>query len=712
MEFNNPFVLPRDDYKRDLDIFGNYIKDTAKYLSIMTGDPFDECRTHVMSTIREKDTEFGIKDPTITFFNREENGDRVQRKAKLSSYINAAIKANDLIAPTLTIYENAERKKSILVDYVDGNVKKRSVAKKAMFKAKMAGDMPLHNIKKIEQGNAKISNNSLSGAHVSSSTPLYNKTAHSTLTSTCRSTSGYGNANNEKMLCGNRHYWNADIVKNNIISIINNVDYVRLQNSMNKWGIRHPTVQETMDCIRYSAELYWRDRREYARIEKLVERLTDLERSAFVYTGDLFHLMKFNDGVVREFIRRLSLYVKEEHPNAENFIDKVVPEDYRHLAVQICAEVTKGKSIDKMRGTIAIQYVASTAQNIMETVTHYADFIQTFFASYNVPASLAYFPDSIRRAALTSDTDSTIFTVQDWVGWFFNGEIRFGNEGNAIAATMIFLAAQAIVHVLSIMSANMGIEKPRLNQIAMKNEYKFDVFVPTPVAKHYFAIIGCQEGNLYEEYDMEIKGVHLKSSNAPKAIMKKAKDMMKEIMYTVVDGKKLSILKFMKEVADIERGVLESISQGSSDYFRLGQIKPASSYKKSPEESPYNYHIMWNEVFGPKYGMIPEPPYSVIKVSTNLPNPTAVNNWLAQMKDRELSSRMQAWLIKNNRRNLNTLFIPDIITQGRGIPEEILDTIDTRKIVLDVSKVFYLILESLGVYMLGSKKITLVSDMY
>ena len=51
----------------------------------------------------------------------------------------------------------------------------------------------------------------------------------------------------------------------------------------------------------------------------------------------------------------------------------------------------------------------------------------------------------------------------------------------------------------------------------MKNEYKFDVFVPTQVAKHYYASIGCQEGNLYKAQEPEIKGVHLKSSNAPPA---------------------------------------------------------------------------------------------------------------------------------------------------------------------------------------------------
>lgn len=710
MEFQNPFVLPDNQYQRDLDQFGNYAKDTAKYMSIMTGDPYEQCLSFVKETMKQKDTPHGIKDPTIIFFNREENGDRIQRKARFSGYLAAAIKNNELIAPTLTIYENPKVKKSILVDYVDTNVKRRGAAKKAMFKAKMVGDMATHNIKKIEQSNAKISNNSLSGAHVSSSTPLFNKSSHSTLTSTCRSTSGYGNANNEKLLCGNRHYWSPDIVKNNIISIVRNTDYVKLQATMQKYGIRYPSADETMDCIRYSAGLYWRDKREYARIEKLIDRLTDLERAAFVYTGDLYHLMKFNDGVVRDFIGRLSMRVEEPHPNPESVLGKA-PDDYRHLAAQICSRETKGKTLDKLVGTPQHGIVAATTLNIMKTVTDYSDFIQTFFVTYNLPGSVAHFPDSIRRAALTSDTDSTIFTVQDWVGWFF-GEIKFGEQGNAVAATMIFLAAQTIVHVLSIMSANMGIEESRLHQIAMKNEFKFDVFVPTQVAKHYYAIIGCQEGNLYGDYEMEVKGVHLKSSNAPRAIMKRAKDMMKEIMYEVVDGKKLSLLKYIDEVRKIEQNVYESIVKGSSDYFRAGQIKPSGSYKKSPEESPYSHHMFWNEVFGPKYGVVPEPPYSVIKISIDLPNSTALNSWLAQIEDRELATRLQAWLNRNNKKNFNTLYLPEVITQVKGIPEEILKAINTRKIILDVTSVFYILLESLGLYMVGDKKSTLISDMY
>ena len=168
------------------------------------------------------------------------------------------------------------------------------------------------------------------------------------------------------------------------------------------------------------------------------------------------------------------------------------------------------------------------------------------------------------------------------------------------------------------MSANFGVEQKRIHQIAMKNEFKFDVFVPTNVGKHYFAYISCREGNIYKEFGKEIKGVHLKSSNVPKVIMKQADDMMTEIMDTVIRGEKISLKKFLTEIADTEREVKRSILAGESTYFRNAQVKSADSYTKDEELSPYQNYTFWQEVFAPKYGDAPPPPYSCSKVCLKL----------------------------------------------------------------------------------------------
>lgn len=718
---SNPFVLPIDQYKRDIDVIKHYVHQTAQYISLRTGCDLRKAVNYVRNVLKPGG-KHALRDPIVKMLERGANGDRDYAQTTLSVFLQEVIADESLIAPTLTVYHPRHKKRSFLVDFVDQNIAKRNKNKKAKFAAKMAGDSVLAGIMDNRQNNNKTSNNSLSGAHVSYSTPLANKTAHSTLTSTCRTTSGYGNANNEKLLDGNRHYHTPDIVRNNIISIVFHSNYDQIELAMEKFGIRHPTVDEVMGCITYSTNLYWRSPRDLDDIRKTVECLTPIQRSAFVYTGDMYHLMKYNEEMMRSFISKLSARAHWEHQHADDAFANL-PETYVHLAVQICEDfmkgnevdkknrtiIKKGKEVDPVQGPIWYRTVAATAQNINDTLEEYREMIRAFWVTPNVPASLAHFPDSIRRSALMSDTDSTIFTVQDWVIWSENG-LSFSAKANGVAATMIFLASQTITHILAKMSANMGIERDRLFKIAMKNEYKFDVFVPTQVAKHYFAQIGCQEGNLYEKYDTEIKGVHLKNSNVSKAIMKQAEEMMQNIMNTVIRGELIDLRAIMKEIADTERGIVDAIRSGSHEYFKFLNIKSPDSYTKGEDESAYQSYLLWEEVFAPKYGNTLPPPYTAIKVSVDLDKPFLVNQWLSAMQDKELAERMKAWIKRSGKKGFTTMNLPAEVVAARGIPEEIFNMIDTRKIVLGMTTVFYIILETLGVYMLNNKTTRLCMD--
>ncbi|EKD22618.1 MAG: hypothetical protein ACD_84C00036G0002 [uncultured bacterium] len=704
---SNPFVLPAESYKRDINVLKHYTHDSATYLSIMSGKPYSECIEFIKNSLRPGG-QFEFKDPECYYLERGENGDREKKTGTLSEYIGSAIKDKDLIAPTLTTYLNPDVCKSILVTFIDGNVKARGTAKKAQFAAKVAGNKAIEAIKKIEQTNKKLNNNSISGAHVSASTPLFNKTAHSTLTSNCRTTSGYGNANNEKFLCGNRHYWSPDIVRNNIISIINNTDLDQLARAMEQFGIRHPTVSETIDCVRYSTDLYWKGHKEYKKINAFINKLTDIQRSAFVYVGDLYHLMKYNEQVVRTFLDRLTMKAINTVCLTDNI--ETIPEDYKLLAAQICSEELKGTSVRDIIGTPAYDIYVATVENVNTVLNDYFPMIRALWVTPNVPASVAVFPDSIRRAAVTSDTDSTIFTVQDWVIWH-RGKLGFDQKADATAATCIFLASQTITHVLARMSANFGIETKRIHQVAMKNEFKFAIFTPTQVAKHYYALISCQEGNVFANLEKEIKGVHLKSSNAPKVITKEAQRMMEFIMTSVMEDKKISINFILKWIADIERDVIRSIAAGSYEYFRMGQVKTPDSYTEKEESSPYQQYLLWEKVFAPKYGSIPPPPYTSVKVSVDIDTPTKTRAWLSTMKDREIADKLEAYLLSKNKKNFGSTFmLPEQCISSRGIPIEILDAVGVRKIVLDTTGIFYIILETLGIYMLNGKNTRLVSD--
>jgi len=709
-KFVDPFVLPVDQYRRCINPLGDYKADAVRYLMLISGDDEASC-TQAVERMLAKGGEFEFKDPKVEYFERGESRDRERKVSSALRYIGESIKSEDIIAPTFTTYMPAKRKRSILSIDVDEKIRLRSVAKKAMFKARAQGDTFHANFYKNEQTQRKRSNNSLSGAANSTGTPLANKTSHSSLTSTCRITSGYGNANNEKLLSGNRHYYRHDLVINNIISIIGHTDYVALSAVVDKYALRVPTVDEVMSCITYSTDLYWKSSLWLEQIRTLVQKLNGLQRAAFVYTGDLHQVRILNPDFMKVFLAQLCKRCDcDDLPGALDII-KSAMDSHINLAHQICSDCVKGrgKEYDKMSHT-ELSTIAATLNNIAQVVMKYADFIKVIMVSPNMPTNVGQFPHSTRRSAVTSDTDSTIFTVQDWISWYTGGEY-FTPEGIAIQAGMTFLASSAITHLLAMMSANIGVERDKLFRIQMKSEFRFDVFVPTGVAKTYFASIACQEGAVFEHNELEIKGVMLKNSNNPADINEQTSDMIERIMETVRAGKKIRLLDYIREVAAVEQRIMASVLKGETHYLKSLNINSDEAYSADPEDSPFQNHLFWEQTFQGSYGVIKPPPYKTSKISLTLKNAQSIKKWLDEMEDKALAERLRAYLLKKNKTSYLTFYAPEEVLDKAGVPKEIACVVDVRKIASQLCKSFYLILETLGVYIHQKDLRRLASDL-
>lgn len=709
MTISNPFVRNKEDYVRNINILKDTIEAHAQYLSLQTGKSYQYCLDYVKEQFRPFG-KFEFKDPTITYLERNQYGDRELKQGTLLDYITYSINNKHLIAPTFTTYLNPNEVESYLTGYVEANIAERNKAKKEMFAAKMAGNKRLQLFKKNQQQCKKIRNNAISGAHVSSSTPIYNKTAHPTLTSNCRSTSSFANANNEKLLSGNRHYHHPTVVFNNVIAIINSVNLEQFDTILKKYQLHYPTADELYKCLTRSCFLYWRSKVNEERLLLLCKNMTPLQRAAVMYVGDLYHLKEYNSDFIKGFISKICEREDILHPNPDE-VFSTYRQEYVPLVLQLYADKVRGKSLHDLKGQDIYAILAHNIVKIHNHLIEHRDFIEQIFVTDVVPSSIAYIPNSVRRTVLASDTDSTIFTVADWVKWYAD-TYEVNDYTNAISAAVVFLAAESITHILAIMSANFGIINRRIHQVAMKNEFKFDVFIPTMVGKHYMALISSQEGNVYKDYEQEIKGVMLKSSNVPVRVMEQANDMMGRLMRLAIKAKPFSILPFLKEVADLERNIHSRILAGDKEFFKMGQIKTASSYKKSETESPYQHYTFWNEVFGSVYGMAPTPPYNCYKVSISLNTKKEISTWIDGVKNPIIKERLQNWNAKNNKSTMSTVYIPGSIITDKGIPVEFHNTLDIRRMILDSTNVFYVMFEAFGLHLLNSRITRLLMDEY
>lgn len=705
------FKKPAEHYKRDTRVIHNAIDQQAFYLARMKGISVEDAKAFIMKHLG-KGGRFEFHDPEVTYMHRENYEDRVMKKTTMSRYLKDVEENNESMSPTFTSYCSPDVRQSLLALNTMEKIKDRDRIKGEMFDAQNAGDTVTELFKNIGQNNAKIRNNSLSGASLSASTCLFNPTSHSSLTTNCRNTTAYGNANNEKFIEGNRHYFDVEVILNNLVSISYLSDMEKVERAMKEYGLHYPTKEDVIECIDRSRHLYFRSDQYMKEVYDYIDKMKPLERAAFVYTSDFYHLYKHNKAFVTGFLTRVIQKPTVVLHNPDPMM-KAVDEDVINLARQICRNFSAGKKPKEIRKESEENYqlLARTVWNINESLISIKYIVDAFWMSDNMPASAGNFPWSLRRSVLGGDTDSTLFTAQEWVQRLF-GKIGFSDDENSTSDVIIFLAAQTVQHLLAKMSGNYGVHPDRVFDIQMKNEYKFDIFTPTTMAKHYFAMQSAQEGNVYRKPKLEMKGANFISSATPGDVVKDVKEMIMKLMMDVVAGNDIYLQDLLDQIKAKEDSIYKTVKSGDTQFFRAIDMKAAKAYKiEDPDKNPYWNHTFWNRTFGKKYGMADEPPYRMLKVAMGIRNISEFNDWMEKL-DAGLAEDIRTELARVGKKFITTGYIPMPIVQLTGIPDEFLEAANARKIVKDSCSVYYHFLESMGIMMVNGKNTRMVYDLH
>lgn len=716
MELNtvkpNPFYLDISEYSRDLEIIDPMQRDAALYLAAMTGDDLDKCLAFVQA---ETSTggQFELTDPKTMVLDKNRHGDREKKVVKFSQFLGRIKKNKLLLSPSMTVYMPEEVRQSTHAKYIEEGVANRKRVKKEQLRLEGEGTVEateLAAVRKGEQENFKINNNSYSGATVSQATILYYKSTHSSLTSTCRTATSYANANNEKFIMGNRHYYALEVTKANMLSIANITDLKLLEQCMEKFNMHYPTADEIVDMVVYSTTHYFPA--DMDQIRRLAEGLGPLKRAAIMYVGDLYHTYKHNPQLVRSFLTELgSLGTPEQVVSKETY--GTYDSDMQLLSSFLCFESIKGRNNDKLaeESPEVFDLIYATGNNISQVLNKYVLFIKALFLTKNVPSSIHAFPTAYRRAAVISDTDSTMFTMQYWVEEFF-GRICFTPEAKRLVFALVFLVSEVVMHILALQSTAMGVTEKKLRLLAMKNEYYFAVLSLTTRSKHYYASQDALEGVMFNKARMEVKGVGLRDSKVPPKVNKAAKKMMDHIITQIKAEQPLDLPAMLRQIGDIERDIINSIFGGKAEYLTTGKVKPANAYK-TEDNATFAKYKFWKEVFEPSFGFLEEPPYSFVKVSVTIKNRTTFEAWVDTIEDKGLAMRLKKWKLDNpKKKGITNFHVPMSVVENHGIPDVISRVADVRTVIANTMGSFYLLMESLGIMLLDKKNTRLISDFY
>lgn len=709
-------------YTNDINPIKDYIDQASVYVSKTKNVSIEEAKKKVMTAIKK----YGVKNPIVKYNGRKSNGDMEITTTTLTNYIESAKANNEVMVPSFTCYIHPSKQKSMLGEFMLKNVKERAVYKKLAFKYDMARSDDKEEQKKFNilaanynsvQAAKKRNNNGASGAAGSKSTHLYMKSIHYSLTSMTRGVASTGNAISESFIASNKLFMTPDVVMNYITSIITYVDMNKVKECVEKYNFNIPTIEDVMDNIKHCTDKYWNIPEALEKIKNYVSKLTDMERTAVLFVNDFKSIAMLNMDWCRNFLLSIARPIESdpELKTKEDMLKAIdnTPEGIMSMVHHICMEDIRGIMVDYKSDDLdfnILTKLAATAKYVSEELTKNKLLFEAFFTTKIMPCNIANIKDMYRECIVLSDTDSTCGSYDWWVRMVF-GEDRYDAAGVGVFALVMTMNTQIMDHHIRIFSGNMNIDKERVPLLKMKNEYFWYIFATLNASKHYFADTAIKEGMVFRETRPEVKGVNMIAGNISEYFRNKSKAMMKKIKEELKSGEQLDIYDYIKEVADIEREIIDKVNKADLSVLKLDKIKEPKSYKLAEKErTPYLHHMLWNEVFKNKYGDPGEPDYHVVKVPLITDSKKAMEDFLTASEKEfpDFVTKLKSFLAKYDKTDLGTFRPPFNVVKGTGIPKEFIPAIDYKRIVNDNCLVFYYILESLGFY---RKKDVLISEM-
>lgn len=712
-------------YNREYDFVNYAIQDYSNYISKLLRLPFDTAKAKVKEIFNNHE-KLKLINPKVRYLERLDNGDRVPVVEPFSTYFKKIQDRKYILSPSMIAYASPEEEEAKLAVSTAKRLALRKKEKNLQQDYKALGDIPKFLFYNGSQTSRKISVNSISGATLSPHNAYYNPSAHTTMTSTCRITTAHANANNERLLGGNRHFDTIPKALENIINTCSLIDRSKLQKAIGEFNLHIPSVEEMMVAVLRSTRMYLMDPEGEREIYRLVKTLDPLERAGWCYSGDLYHVMKFNPSFMREWFDdaiAVDFTIKVEDPK---HVIKNMPSSMFELAAVISQELFIDRDIVDEKGKPKTYTLKTLEEERPERYLAFAQtiiscvgamhkrlsFINAFLKNDCAPAYVGYLPSMTRRVVLGSDTDSSMATGQHWTKWY-TGEAKFDKIASKALAVVVYFSSETLVHYLAHFSANMNIPKQYLYRIAMKNEFMYTAYVRSTAAKHYYSNVKVCEGVVYPEEEFDVKGVQLIAGKLPKDMQKELQTLQQDILENIGAGRSVPVRKYAYKIASLEQQLIQELKAGHVDRLRFEKVKSEAEYS-DPGSQTWFYHDLWNNVFAGKYGEAPQPPYLGVSLTVGMKTKTKFMNWIESIDDPAMKLAVRNhWNKWSKKPGLERILLPLENVNKHGIPVEIQPALSTREIVLKTMQPFYLTMETIGAHVYRNKgeNITLFSDL-
>jgi len=685
----------------------SYVQNIVSYIKTMNPNMSEDLiKTFVTNYIKEN-----MQRPTIEIIDHPSYGNAELKTVDLYDHVRKH--QYKLITPCGTIYQTPDIKESFLKVKINKNLAKRKKLKNEMLRAGEIGDEITASKANYGQSQVKINTNAIPGAHGSEFNCLSDVANYNGVTSTARHGVMCGYAHTEKFISGNFYFPDIEHIINYCICLKRIFNREQVENVVNKFNLYIPTVKDIVDHFLQSTQFYIRKEFIESDIYDLISKFDNMERCFIFYASCLKNIVMFN---TEFFLPYLDKFFDRDNLIIDNDVNIKKINDFKGDLKNVITSLNSDL-IDNLPLEDAIKDNHPNVRNLItigDRMLNHTDEIQDIISTFitidmDVADAMGH-PNMIRRCVIASDTDSVIFTVQDWVKWYTGHYLQFSKKAFNINAFVVFMLSMSIEHLFARLSTSFGIVGKDAERIIMKNEFLYPIMLNTPLPKHYIGLITIQEGKILAKIKLDIKGLTLRSS----AHCLETRTSTNKFIDYVLDGAtktgSLSAEETFMFVYEHEQTVYKSLLNGDKTFLTVTPINEKEQYT-DPLVSKYFYYLFWSEVFAEEYGefLLPSKGHVVHLLNKGKSiKSEAYLNYLKE-KNEKLYIKLVNFFDKYPNKNISFIIFPSSI---KKIPEIFIPLINYRRIVFDNSTPHYLIIRSLGIPFGDSKVGTIISDIY
>lgn len=277
-----------------------------------------------------------------------------------------------------------------------------------------------------------------------------------------------------------------------------------------------------------------------------------------------------------------------------------------------------------------------------------------------------------------------------------NMEIRIVN-------TLAVLTTKAVTQTLFNYLGFVNVAVEDRPQINMKNEFYYSTVITTFAKKSYVGLQLRQEGVVFKEPVLDVKGVNFFKSTASEETSKfiYEKILMEQLLQP--KSGQPSLKETYKAIYKFQKRITKEIAEGNMGYLKRSiKVKSPDGYANPMRIGQYKAVYVWNKIVPDKDRIDLPATVTLVKVKLkNLQEAGPLASWPEIYErvvwlfenDDEIGDYVDEDGTKKKGKGINTIAIPETLDE---VPEWILSIIDVETLVDDNMRLFSQLYSSLG----------------